>query len=70
ARRADGLRATRRGPAPSRFRTLTELACSLFGEPVPANRYEASILIARMTLAVEMIRRLRLPAWPTISRST
>lgn len=39
--------------APSQWRTLAQCAASLFGEPNPANRYEASVLIARMQLAIE-----------------
>jgi hypothetical protein len=44
---------TVRPAAPSQLRNIVALACSLFDEPFPTNRYEASILIARMKLAIE-----------------
>lgn len=43
----------RRDVAPSQWRELARAAASLFGEPLPANRYEASVLLARMKVAIE-----------------
>lgn len=56
ARGVDGPQdfySTRRPVAPSQWRLLARCACSLFGEPLPSNRYEASVLAARMKVAIE-----------------
>lgn len=44
---------TQRPVAPSQWRDLARCAAALFGEPNPVNRYEASVLLARMKVAIE-----------------
>jgi hypothetical protein len=56
ARGVDGPQdfySTLRPVAPSQWRLVAQCACALFGEPLPSNRYEASVLAARMKVAIE-----------------